>query len=211
MKKRISIIVGIIIGFILSSFITVVYSLHIYNSNEISYNPANSNFKVNNVESALDSLNNDFTSYKSNMLSILNGKGLNVTESTPISEIEDGLSDLKPNAVVYLGRGTSFDLKTKVPDIDYTSLTSDNFIAVVKSLSSLSGQDSTRDHNYLSGRIVPFNLTVSYNNSTGVVTVGGVYYGFYVCLDDSYLYCTDDARGYANASPDVYLVTGKIE
>lgn len=116
-----------------------------------------------------------------------------------------------PN-VYYLGTGTSFDIKTKYPDIDYTKLTANNFITGVTAINRVNATygPSGGEYRYISAYITGFNLSKSYNSTTGVLTVGGNGYSLTGCIDNGFIYCKD-AYSAANATPFVYLVVGNIQ
>lgn len=78
-----------------------------------------------------------------------------------------------------MGSGSSFDLKTLVPGIDYSSLTSDNFIVGTSGISRTRG--SYVDGSYCYYPVVTLNsdLTKSYNSGTGVLTLSGGDYTLY--------------------------------
>ena len=74
------------------------------------------------------------------------------------------------NSVYYLGTGTSFDIKTLLPDIDYESLKENNFIVCTVSGSataSCSTNSATQRNTSAS-----FTPTKSYTN--GVLSVAGL-------------------------------------
>ena len=93
-----------------------------------------------------------------------------------VNTVEDALDDLYTKASVisgniyYLGEGTSFDLKTIIPSVDYTKLTADNFIVEAQSKASTtiggftSGGPSS---DFIQGSTT---LNKSYNASTGVLS-----------------------------------------
>ena len=104
------------------------------------------------------------------------------------------------NSVYYLGTGTSFDIKTLLPDIDYGSLKENNFIVCTISGSataSCSANSATERNTSAS-----FTPTKSYTN--GVLSVGGL----------SGTGANSGTKGSINVwggiSVSVYLVVGDI-
>ncbi len=75
------------------------------------------------------------------------------------------------NIPILLGTATSFNVKTLVPNVDYTKLTADNFF--IKSVSGVGDFEVSvsgiQEHPYGKG-----SFTKSYNASTGVLSC---YYG----------------------------------
>ena len=70
-----------------------------------------------------------------------------------------------------MGTGTSFDVKTLAPGVDYTKLTADNFYAsqIVGKSAGGSGNTGGTDCSYLY-LSTSVSQTKSYNQSTGVMT-----------------------------------------
>ena len=91
-------------------------------------------------------------------------------------------SGKQSNSFTDLGTGTSFDIKTLLPNVDYTKLTKDNFIVGISSVPSVS---SSGMENIIAGTYgykvnTDYKVTTtasgitiskSYNSSTGVLTV----------------------------------------
>lgn len=76
--------------------------------------------------------------------------------------------------VIYLGKGTSFDLSQILSD-DYTSLTADNFIVGISAKSSASASytpSGTSKQTYTATGAA-LSITKSYDSSTGALTLGG--------------------------------------
>lgn len=102
-----------------------------------------------------------------------------------------------------LGTGTSFDLKTLVPDVDYTSLTADNFFYkdLTGAKSTWGGlKNGTNPKAYL-------NCGKSYNSSTGVLSVtlnanGGVAGGWFPEAGGAF----ENIDIYAYGSVHAYLI-----
>ena len=106
--------------------------------------------------------------------------------------------------LVDLGTGTSFDVKTLAPSVDYTSLTTDNFIVEVSDVSSRAngtGSHSGSAGNYTTGSFV---LTKSYDSVNGILSAYGTVGSYYVAQQTGKLYAT----GSSSAVGDVhtYLV-----
>ena len=196
-------IIGIIIG-IISGISTTVLALHIYNANEINYK---NNERVKN---ALDRLDVDLNNYRNDYLGILKRKGINISDNADLVQVKNGIKSLGAADVKFLGNGTSFDIKTLVPTVDYKTLSTSNFIVGGKSISALSATGKVKERDHVSGRFDPYNLSVSYNNQTGILSVSGTSYGFYGCGDDGYYYCKD-MQAYANVNVYAYLVLGELK
>lgn len=94
----------------------------------------------------------------------------------------------KASEPIYLGNGTSFNIGSLVPNVDYTKLTSDNFIVGVSALASSSYTGSSKSY---SGSILDgFTLTKSYNASTGILSLSGTYARASAKGNDGGRYCT---------------------
>lgn len=109
--------------------------------------------------------------------------------------------------VLYLGAGTSFDLSTlNLDDIDYSTLTKDNFIVEATGSSTNKGSDSHVD-NYNTGALAEANVTKNYNADIGILTAyvsckGGYYTNAGSVFSESIT---------AKLSVKAYLVVGTIE
>ena len=71
-----------------------------------------------------------------------------------------------------LGSGTSFDIKTLVPSVDYTKLTINNFIVATTTLSASTG-DIRKGGSWVGGGVsisASMNITKSYDATTGILT-----------------------------------------
>ena len=118
--------------------------------------------------------------------------------------------------VYYLGTGTSIDVKTKIP-VGYDQLTADNFIVGVLNTSNFNNlvnkSDSTTVRSASCG-YEGFNLSKSYDASTGILTIGGntqKCWGRYSSSSNnmgSYSVC--DVNSSSNVTPFVYAVVGTI-
>ena len=108
--------------------------------------------------------------------------------------------------IYYLGTGSSFDLKSLLPNIDYSSLTIDNFIVSTISISSGSyisyaWSCSNSPQTYLDGS----SLIKSYNNTTGILSLSGLTPRGRGKCDNLWAY-----SNYGYPSFEVYLVLGQI-
>ena len=103
-----------------------------------------------------------------------------------------------------LGTGTSIDLTTLLPDIDYTTLTVDNFI--IGDPESIRLSASTADGCDPAGSVSGTkNFVKSYNSSTGIFT----YIVSYSVQSNSGRYARNSACTLNNCK--VYLILGDIE
>ena len=110
--------------------------------------------------------------------------------------------------VYYLGTGTTFDIPTLLPDIDYTQLTADNFIVGISSKSSASASytpSGTSKQTYTATGTA-LSITKSYNSSTGTLTLGGY-------TENVTVVSTSGGTGTTttNCTCFVYVVLGEIE
>ena len=76
---------------------------------------------------------------------------------------------------IYLGTGSSFDIKKLLPEIDYTKLTSDNFVVGAvsgnyKNTSTLHRGTEKDSYAAISG----FTIGKIYNSNTGILTLSGL-------------------------------------
>ena len=85
--------------------------------------------------------------------------------------------------LVDLGTGTSFDVKTLAPNVDYTQLTSDNFIIELTNSES-TGNSGTGGKTSVRGYSVK---TKNYNSETGALSASIVACGYYT---NWYTMCT---------------------
>lgn len=124
-------------------------------ANNVTYTPKNTQFAVNNVKDAVDSL----YLLANNKLEEMYNKGL-----------EDG-----SNSLEYLGTGTSFNVSNKA---NYKNFTTDNFILIINDIqinSSGTDNDAYNGSYNHSGNLIP---TISYDPSTGIVTVNNTSYNW---------------------------------
>lgn len=172
-------ILGFIIGSLLFSGITVL-AIHVYHANEISYSPKNTNWNVSNVKSALDSLDTDFTNYQVGMINMLRSKGINVSDNADFNEISDALTRAANSVLpvksiddftaikTFSGQSGSFTVDcTNIAG--YESLTANNFILKITSVYGGKPGNAGNDSNFATAY-----PSLSYNASTGVLTVSGL-------------------------------------
>ena len=121
------------------------------------------------------------------------------------SQIQNSLT---LGGVYYLGTGTSFNI-SDIPG--YENLTADNFIVGVSASNSIRASGSDSNKNYANCQYNNFSLSKSYNNTTGVLTIGGNSYSITACCSSGNSnFCADGAAS-GSVSPFVYLVVGTIE
>ena len=112
--------------------------------------------------------------------------------------------------IYYLGTGTSFNIKSRFPNI-YSTLTANNFIIGTNGAPSAStSYYSDNVYHATSSAYTGFGLSKSYNSSTGILSIGGNSYTLRTCIDSSATYC-NDARTTGSATVFAYLVVGTIE
>lgn len=161
-------IIYFILGILFSSI--TVYATSAFTAREISYSPEDETWQVENVQEAINEL-----------------------KTTCSSAVIPGNTN-----VYYIGDGTSFDIKTKFPDIDYTQLTKDNFIVELNDSYDYHERQRSPDDYYWWGKKIYLNK--SYNASTGVLSAF-VYAAAY--KDSSLVYAH-------NHKVKAYLVLGEI-
>ena len=168
-----------LLGFILGVLVSggVVYAATLIDSKDVTYTPSNNSFDVSNVQGALDELYTKIT---------INTDELNSS-----------------NKVYYLGTGTNYNIKTLFPDIDYTTLTNNNFMVVT------TGSCSKTPTNYCYGQTTKtytqkaYGASWSYNSNTGALSVTAAY------TYDGGFYGTS-MTSTCSLPFKVYLVTGSI-
>lgn len=130
-----------------------------------------------------------------------------------VNNVDTALNDLyniqKNNSLkVYsLGTGTSFDIKTLYPEIDYTKITEDNFIVGATSLSAGTPM-LAKVGSWVGSQVsisVNVNTSKSYDASSGILTVSS----------SGSLTCGDAAGGWSSgkisSGASAWLVLGTIE
>lgn len=115
----------------------------------------------------------------------------------------------KTTEIYYLGEGTTFDIKSKLPNVDYRSLTANNFIVSAGSLgrggSVYTGYISDMRQEQGGGG----SYWKSYNPSTGIFTCGGN-----SCYVKTYQNSYSSNQGTFTATMQtggVYLVVGDVK
>ena len=134
-----------VFGFIFGILMSsgIVYAATLIDSKDVTYTPSDSSFNVNDVSDALNNLYNR------------------------ISDLESSSS-----AVYYLGTATSYDIKTLFPQIDYTALTSDNFLIVASGTCTNTYRNS---FNFAFVEETVIGPSASYDATTGILTVTNTY------------------------------------
>jgi len=171
---------------------------------------------VSLLNTSVTSLNDDITEVKtsfqdgcSKIASKITSLGVTTASNASIDTIVNNIESLYNKGInsggkVYnLGKGTSFNIKTLLPDIDYTSLTADNFVIIA---TSVNASTSTWAHAHTSvsgsGSTSP---TCSYNNSSGVLTVSKLGGSFNVYPSNSAASTSFSLNGY-----NILLIIGEI-
>ena len=186
-----SFIIGIFIGVLISS--GVVYAATLIDSKDVTYTPSDNEFDASNVETALNELYTKITT---------NTDELN-------SEVERLETELDSSSTVYYvgattnitaNNSTTYNIKTKFPNIDYTTLTKNNFLVVSIGISDNPAVASSLHSDHWV-RFWSSGSSVSYNASSGVVSVNC---GTVTASDDS----VSISR---NNCCKIYLVDGQIK
>ena len=174
-KNNVKFITGFILGAII--FGGGVYAATLIDSKDVTYTPSDNNFDVSNVESALNEL------------------------YAKIATSTDELNS--SNKVYYLGTSNTYNIKTLFPDIDYTTLTNNNFLVVT------TGSCSKTPTNYCYGQTAEtytqkaYGASWSYNSNTGALSVTAAY------TYDGGFYGTS-MTSTCSLPFKVYLITGSI-
>lgn len=131
--------------------------------------------------------------------------------------VENALNDLYSNQkvladVYYLGTGTSINVKNKLPN-DYSKLTVNDFIiGTTKADAKQAQYQSSTPRTHASGGFNGFELTKSYNSSTGVLTLSGNTYRTWAFKDNTFGgYPNGDAHTDGTVTPFAYAVVGNIQ
>lgn len=120
-----------------------------------------------------------------------------------------------PITAYYLGTGTSFDIKTILPNIDYTKLTTDNFLRVTPDGKSASGANGYYGFggdypaSSVGGKANLSTGTMSYDPSTGILTAPAIYAsstGYHFTRGS-----TGNTVGGVSISCEIYLLLGDIQ
>ena len=201
---------GIITGLIISIVVGVNATI-LYSAKDIEYKDTNVEEAINDLYGIKDELEE-----ANENLQNINSKG----NATPNKILKGSNAVVQGNLVegtyeetkvYYLGTGNTFDIKTKLPNVDYTKLTSDNFIVSLNANISVGisrsagGWASNKQIDGLNGTV--FKEEISYNSSTGILNLNTktTYYVY-----SAYGALVTQGNG-ANCTPKVYLVVGNIE
>lgn len=152
------------------------------------------------------------TLYYSNKVSYSN-------ENSSVTDVKTALDELysltksgtNKSAIYYLGTGTSFDIKTLFPDVDYNSFTVDNFIIGTSSVPTTrsSWYGNWSNFPYGTGSFNGLNLEKTYTD--GVLSISGTSFVVQNCLSSkTNIFCAD-ASATGTVTPYAYLVIGQIE
>ena len=172
MKKA---LIGFILGGIIFGSIGI-YATSLYYAKDISYEPSDASWEVSNVNDALNNLysmkielDNIKNLGNATAADILSGKTA-VVKGKTITGTNDG-----GTKIVNLGTGTSYNIKTLCPDVDYTSLTINNFIYGMSGAGATSAGYGkvTGDGRSLYSSSTGLNVKGTYNNTTGILTISG--------------------------------------
>ena len=172
-----SLIIGIFIGVLISS--GVVYAATLIDSKDVTYTPSDNEFDANNVSDALNTLYNRVSALESSSSTVY---------------YVGTTTDFSANS------STSYNIKTKFPNIDYTTLTKNNFLVVSIGIPDNPAVASSLHSNHWV-RFWSSGSSVSYNASSGVVSVNC---GTVTASDDS----VSISR---NNCCKIYLVDGQIK
>lgn len=125
------------------------------------------------------------------------------------------LCDLNSNLgtkIYYLGNGNSFDIKSKLPEINYKNLSSDNFIIKANSVAGSSSHTGdfygSGAKNYSWSGNSSASLNVSYDSNNGIATISGTSCGWNT---RNGTFASTTGSGGASVSCGLYLVIGEIE
>ena len=114
------------------------------------------------------------------------------------------------SSIINLGTGTSFNIQTLAPDVDYTKLTVDNFIIGTTSASqNIANFTNGNSYKLSTGGFTGFTLNKSYNNTTGILTISGNSYTTWVWISNnnySTSVSTADSKTYGTVSTFAYLI-----
>jgi hypothetical protein len=165
-------------------------------------------FDANNMNDLEDRIESSFEEFDNQ----LNGFSFGITSDGKAGYKRGASSEIIPfktTEVYYLGGGTSFDIKAKLPNVDYRSLTANNFIVSAGSLgrggSLYTGYISDMGQEQGGGG----SYWKSYNPSTGIFTCGGN-----SCYVKTYQRSYGPNQGTFTATMGiggVYLVIGEVK
>lgn len=200
-----------ILGFLCCLFLTFSINTlanYLYSAKDIEYK--NENVNATNVQEALNELyeiENELNSLKKEG-NASPDKILKGSSAVVQGELINGTYE--ETKVYYLGTGTNFNIKNLLPEIDYTTLTNENFIVSLNAnvgvgiSRSKGGWAANRQIDGLNGTV--YKEEINYNNDTGILNITTkTYYYVYSAYG---AYVTD---GYgSNWVPKVYIVVGNI-
>ena len=141
----------VVLGFILGGLIFGSIGIYAasYYAKDVSYEPSDASWEVSNVNDAINSL------YEMSLELDNSGSG-----------------------IVDLGLGTSFDIKTLAPNVDYKNLTKDSFIVECIN-NTVTSNGFLRDNLDSTWHWVKASVSIdkSYDATTGILTVSCIYHG----------------------------------
>ena len=206
-----------ILSFILGGlifFVAGASAAYVYTAKDIGYEPQDNTWNVANADQALTSLKEDLnnvnqnvTEYKQQITEALANQGVEVNENSSMQDITSGINNMGSTSVYYLGTGTSFDLKTILPN-DYQSLTTDNFIIEFTSMENATHNTGSVNYYGSKGYMSSSGGSIGKSYSNGVLTIS---------KNGLYVRCSADGGSgsssttFAINNPKVYLVLGSIE
>lgn len=211
-----------ILGFLCCLFLTFSINTlanYLYSAKDIEYK--NENVDATNVQEALNELyeiENELNSLKKEG-NASPDKILKGSSAVVQGELINGTYE--ETKVYYLGTGTNFNIKNLLPEIDYTTLTNENFIVGANNFSGGGTSHNTcgyASRNGLSNGDLAVNSSniypsYSYNNSTGILTItntsGTISLQGQTCISGDYTWRTYKTSS-ISLNMKVYLVIGTI-
>ena len=160
--------------------------------------------QINTCNSNYSTLNTNFTNYKKGVTTSLKNKGVNVTESSTLAQVQSGINNMGSTDVYYLGTGTSFNIKTLFPN-DYQNFTNSNFIVKFIKTNATNWTDMRSKDGGASNTSPSTSVTVSYNSKTGALTINGTQ------VTSTHFNNWDNQYYYITHTVGVYLVVGSIK
>lgn len=153
--------------------------------------------------------------YSSNQISYSNSNSSATDVKTALDELYETTINSKQD-IYYLGTGTSFDIKTLLPDVDYTKLTVDNFIIPLGTSTLEGGFYDANGGVYIyfdgiGNKTANINITLSkaYDNQTGILTIANNTAALLLIGYSNNWNGSSYIR--TNITPSVYLVMGEIQ
>lgn len=128
---------------------------------------------------------------------------------TALNELYDEINNKV--SVIYLGTGTSFNIKTLLPDIDYTKLTIENFIVGGLSAPDMMTTNYTTGAGNVEDKAAArgFKIGKTYNASTGILSLSGASQRIQIHKNSTGY--SSWAASNQNINCFAYLVIGNIE